>query len=144
MYATAADLYITFGKQNVTKWADVNNNNVPDEIDDRIEWALEQASAELDARLKNSPLQFPLEEPGSGESYPAIVIRMTCYLAGLLLYESRGVTDAEGDHQLKWCEKRVDRFVRDVWVRRVSLGIEVPIETSESPFFIEFDDPAEE
>jgi phage gp36-like protein len=139
-YATEADLFQVFGRVNVRKWADVNNSKDGTEIDTRIEWALESASTELNERLRMSVYQFPLE----AEPFPELVVLVTCWLAGLRLYESRGLidsSDAEGFGRR--LEKRVDKFVYDIIHRRVVLDVAVsdlPIETSDVPFTVSYDD----
>lgn len=139
-YATETDLFQVFGRVNVRKWADVNNSKDGAEIDERIAWALESASTELNERLRMSVYQFPLEV----EPFPQLVVLVTCWLAGLRLYESRGLidsSDAEGFG--KRLEKRVDKFVYDVLNRRVVLDVaiaDLPIETTDVPFVVNYDD----
>jgi hypothetical protein len=137
-YSTDGDLELAFGRTNVRKWADVNNDGVAADVAARLEWAREAAYAELNDRLRKSPYQFPLAEPGSGDAYPATVVRMEAYLAGVLLYESRGVTDVnqvtgQPIHALMWHRRAVDRFVTDLCTRRMTLDVEPPVETSETP-----------
>lgn len=119
-YSTSNDLYLAFGQENIEKWADLNNNKAPTEIADRLDWARAQAYDELNSRLAQSPYQFPL-----AGTPPIILTRMEAYLAGVLLYESRGVTDVGTDgkaqHTLMWHRKRVDEFVRDIYARRIAL-----------------------
>lgn len=148
-YSANADVELAFGRSNVRKWADLNNTNLQAEIDDRMEWAREQAYDELNSRLASSRYQFPL----AGTTFPAILVRMEAYLAGVLLYESRGVTDVGEDgkaqHALMWHRKRVDEFIRDVHGKRIELlGAELsadadavgPITTT--MLMISFDDPS--
>lgn len=145
-YCEDTDIELAFGRENVHKWADVDNDNLDASVTARKLWAREQATAELDARLAASAYQFPL---ASGD-YPAILVRMCAYLAGVLLYESRGVTDVGEDgkatHALMWHRKRVDEFIRDVYGRRIVLiGAELSAsavtEVTHVPEFVSFDDP---
>ena len=139
-YATETDLFQVFGRVNVRKWADVNNSKDGAEIDERIAWALESASTELNERLRMSVYQFPLEV----EPFPQLVVLVTCWLAGLRLYESRGLIDSSDAEGLgKRLEKRVDKFVYDVLNRRVVLDVaiaDLPIETTDVPFVVNYDD----
>lgn len=139
-YATAEELYNVFGRNNVRKWADVNNGNVAADIDARLTWALDTASADMNDKLRKSPAQFPLTD----EPFPASVVLHCCYMAGVLLYNSRGVTDmtpqGETINQLSWARKEYDRFIRGIYGRTIVLDIETPIEITEAPFVEEFDE----
>lgn len=147
-YCEATDIDLAFGQTNVRKWADVNNNGLASEINARIAWAIENADSEIDSRLNKSRYQFPL----SDDSYlPSILVRMSAYLSGVLLYESRGVTDVGPDgkanHALQWHRSRVDEFIRDIHGRRLEL-IGVTLKdgavavVSEAPAMVCFPDPS--
>ena len=149
-YSADSDLELAFGASNVQKWADLDGGGVPDTIDARKLWAREQAYAEINAKLQDSIYQFPLPDQGA-DGYPSLLIRMEAYLAGVLLYESRGVTDVGEDgkaqHQLMWHRQAVDRFIRDIWARRLKLPKSVVLAadavtaTSDAPAMVSFDDP---
>jgi phage gp36-like protein len=146
-YSTRADLVLAFGESNLVQWSDLNNGRVYLEIEARIDWARAQAYDELNSRLADSRYQFPLD---TTKAIPPLLVRMEAYLAGVLLYESRGVTDVGEDgkaqHALMWHRKRVDEFVRDVYARRIVL-IDAPLKSdalptiSETPEFVCFPDP---
>lgn len=135
-YADSDDLDIAFGRANVRKWADIENNGVDTDIAARITWALDTATALMDDKLRKSPAQFPL----TGD-IPASVALHCAYLAGSLLYDSRGVTDFDADgrpiNQLSWAKKACDKFITDIYARLVVLDVEPAIEISEAPFFID-------
>lgn len=135
-YAVASDLYNIFGEGNVRKWADINNNRVDTEILNRIGWALDSATTELNERLRRSVYQFPL----TVEPFPHMVVLNTCYLAGLRLYESRGLVDSsDAEGYGKRLEKRVNAFVYDILMHRLILDVaaaDLPILTSETPFVV--------
>lgn len=148
-YCAKSDVELAFGSANVRKWADLENTGLQATIDARIEWAIANADSELDAKLAGSRYQFPLDDDSD---LPPILVRMSSYLAGVLLYESRGVTDrgerGEAQHALMWHRKRVDEFIQDVWGKRVDLldvtlrnGAVTPID--EGPVAIVFDDPSD-
>jgi phage gp36-like protein len=137
-YATIEDLEMTFGKSNVRKWADINNTKNSVNEDTRMQWALDEASAELDERLRMSAYQFPLE----AEPFPKVLVRTTSYLAGKLLYEARGLIDSQETDFGKMLEKRVDKFVYDIVNRRLILDVPVsdlPIETNDVPMVVNWD-----
>lgn len=139
-YATVANMENVFGKINVRKWADLNNTDVAADIETRIEWALDEATSQLNDRLRRSVYQFPLE----AEPFPSSLVLTTCYLAGLLLYESRGLAESEdAEGYSKKLEKRVDKFVYDIINRRLILDVaisDLPIETSDTPFVVNYDE----
>lgn len=132
--ATRSDLELAFGKHNVEKWADVNNNRLVTEIDARVTWAIEEASAELDARLGHSVIQLA---DLTGPPWPRLVVRLEAYLAALLLYESRGISDAEeGEHQLRWVDQRVKKLISAVHLGQVKLDVDAPVDVTEAPFVV--------
>lgn len=147
-YSAKEDVELAFGRSNVRKWADIDNTSLQEVVDARVAWAIEQADSELDSKLANSQYQFPLADDSE---VPPILARMSSYLAGVLLYESRGVTDVgergQAQHALMWHRKRVDEFVRDVWGRRVELlGVTLRdgavANVAEAPQMVCFPDPA--
>jgi phage gp36-like protein len=151
-YSAKTDVELAFGATNVRKWADLENTGLEANVLARIEWAIANADAELDARLAGSRYQFPLADPPAEGSYPAILVRMSAYKAGVLLYESRGVTDrgerGEAQHALTWHRKQFEEFVRDVWAKRVDLlGVTLKdgavVDIDEGPTNVTFDDPAD-
>lgn len=146
-YCTVTDLNNAFGSTNVTKWADVNNTLVQADIDARIEWAIANADDYLNSKLRKSRYQFPLADDSD---IPPILARMSAYYAGVLLYESRGVTDVGPDgktqHALTAQKNSVDEFIRDIHSRRLELvGVtlrEGAVGTiSEAPAMVCFEDP---
>jgi len=147
-YSTRDDLELAFGHTNILLWADLNNTALASEITARINWAIANADDELNSKLANSRYQFPLSDDSD---IPPILARMSAYFAGVLLYESRGVTDVGEDgkaqHALMWHRKRVDEFIRDIHARRLVLigvtlkdGAVDPV--SETPSMVCFPDPA--
>jgi len=118
MYCEPTDLFLGFGKANIIKWADVDNNNDNNSINTRIAWAIENATNELDGKLADSPYQFPL---AVGGPYPPVLIKMCASLAAVMLYDSRGISDENKETGLSKHKKAVDMFVRDIYARRMTL-----------------------
>lgn len=146
-YCTVTDLNNAFGSTNVTKWADVNNTQLQAEIDARIAWAIANADDYLNSKLRKSRYQFPLADDSD---IPPILARMSAYYAGVLLYDSRGVTDIGPDgksvHALTPQKNAVDEFIRDIHGRRLELiGVTLREGTvssiSEAPKMVCFEDP---
>ena len=148
-YCVDSDLDLAFGRDNVRKWADANNNRLETEVVARKLWARQAATDELDASLAASEYQFPLDD---AEPYPGLLVRMCAYLAGVLLYESRGVTDVDAEgrpqHSLMWFRRRVEQFIKDLHGRRIKLvGATLrsaAVETTQVPEFVSLEDPADE
>jgi phage gp36-like protein len=149
-YSTDDDMELAFGRSNLLKWADVDNNRDWDAVKRRMTWARTQAKAELDARLRDSAYQFPLDITNRC-LIPTLLTRMEAYLAAVLLYESRGVTDVGPDgkaqHALMWHRQRVEQFIKQIFARQVKLDgavlrSDAVQQTSEAPDFISFRDPS--
>lgn len=91
-YPTRADVEAVFGLENVKKWADLDNDEDDGLIEARVQWACCEASAWLDDQLRAGPYEIPFAAP-----YPRQVIGVAARVAGVKLYESRGVTDVNVD-----------------------------------------------
>lgn len=116
VYATCEDLTSVFGNDNVDKWADLNNEEDAQFIRDRKNWALHLASRRIDELLYAGPYSVPFSLP-----YPVTLVDMTARLAGVILYEGRGIADSDDmDHKLAsfkqevhaWCSRVVNGQVR--------------------------------
>ena len=116
------DIEQIFGTTAVAKWGDLNNNEDADEITGRINYRIAIADSLMRSTLGNSAWVLPLE----GDEIPPILAYYTACLAGVLLYEGRGVQDydARGNaqHQLSFHKKGVDDFVKGVLFGAVSLA----------------------
>lgn len=87
MAATESSMNLIFGAINIQKWADVDNDEDPTKIAARIAWALTQATARVDSMLSTGRYSNYLDDP--------LIEDVVARLAGVLLYDSRGITDAE-------------------------------------------------
>jgi len=90
-YAVRKDIENIFGCTNVDTWADLENNGDASYIEERIDWALELATNTLNDHMHEGPYEFPL----TATPYPSSVIYYTAMSAGILLYDSRGLRDAD-------------------------------------------------
>jgi len=117
-YIVRADIEAVYGRDNVSKWADLNNNNDAGEITARVDRAIAVAGDELDSRLRRSQYRVPLE--GVTGTLPYVVKDMVATLAGVWLYESRGVVDAEdGSHRLQYGREKVGDQISDILANRL-------------------------
>lgn len=120
-YAERSDIDSQYGVSNVSKWADLENEEDEDHINERVAWALAAAQEDVNDRLRLGAYTIPFDEPP-----PSIITRLTAIQAGILLYESRGVTDYDADgnaqDQLQKHRKTFDTEIRDILVGRRKLS----------------------
>lgn len=124
-YAIRDDLELMWGKQNVRKWASIDNDNSDLTIAHRIAWALELASRKLDGMLGGRGYIIPFEPLEEDGDLDPEIIEMTCRLAALLLYDPRGVTDSEsenGEHKLSGQADVVNKWAHRVRSGRITLN----------------------
>ena len=117
MYCTEDDLYAIFGNHNITKWADLDNTGTAETIEARIERAIQHAGAEVDSRLRRSIYIIPLTN--SSGTVPEDIIDVVATLAGVYLYENRGIDDYDPDtgrviHRLIHSKKRAEGIIRAI------------------------------
>ena len=122
-YAIRTDVEAVFGVENAEKWADLENDQVAADITARIAAALAFAEDEIDNRLRGGPYVVPLTTP-----VERIIVDVAAKLAGVWLYESRGVADFDPEtgrpqHKLHWHKKDASRKLDDLLSGRRRLGI---------------------
>lgn len=84
---TRASLNIVFGKTNIDKWADADNDQDPDKISARVAWASNKARNYIEGRLARR-YSVPFT------SVPVIVINLIVSRTGIELFKSpRGLVD---------------------------------------------------
>jgi hypothetical protein len=120
-YCDREDIELIYGASNVAKWADLENNEDSAEITAKIQWACDTATSRMDDRLRDGPYAVPFEEP-----YPQQIVEQTARLAGVLLYDARGIVDQGGDgepiHQLAPHRRMVQAFIMDVLSGRIKFS----------------------
>ncbi len=110
-WTSPEELYNLFGRTNVNRWADLENEDNASDIQARLLWAIDEATA--DARLRLNTAMFA-EDPSC---IPRPLRMATTRLAGVALYESRGVKDTtseDGEHRLTYHKKQADLFFQKV------------------------------
>jgi len=132
-YAERSDIELAFGKTNTEKWADVNNDANATEIADRICWALKSGHSYINDRLNGGPYVIPFVLP-----YPVSIILCTSYYAGVLLYDSRGITDMQEDgtekNQVSFFRKWVEEYIMKILANRANIvGVD---RRDSSPFVV--------
>jgi len=90
-YGTDAGIRSIFGSDNVDAWADLDNDQDATKMAARIAEAIDDAEADLHDRLRGGPYTIPI----SGGAASTTMARLANTLAGVLLYEARGVVDMD-------------------------------------------------
>ncbi len=93
-YCTASDCRNIFGR-NIDTWAAVDKGATKEEINSRIQHAIEVASEEIDSHLRNSWYKLPLTD--SSGNTPVLIKEIAATLAGIWLYELHGERDLTDD-----------------------------------------------
>lgn len=86
-YATREQLEARFSAAEIKQWADRDSDGDATAIASAITAALDDATAEIDDRLRGGPYSVPFSSP------PTIIVRTCCMIAAGMLYEPRGAQD---------------------------------------------------
>ena len=116
-YATRATIEAVFGVKNVAKWADLDNNGIAEAIAARIASAIAWADGEIDDRFRKSVYDLPIADADS--TTPASIVSIASNLAGVWLYENRGVQDFDEDtgapfHKLEYNRRRAENAIQAI------------------------------
>jgi len=119
-YAVRANVEQIFGKDNVKKWADIENSRVSADIDAQVTWALDQANVDIDARLLGGPYSIPFVEPPE-----ALITNIAARRAGINLYDSRQIEDTDDENKdgLTRHRNAVDSVIRAILAGTARLAI---------------------
>lgn len=122
-WTSVDDLNNMFGRDNVFQWADLDNSEDQYSVAKRLAWAIRSATRDAIARLSGGPVN-PAKLTGVPEPLRIAVTRM----AGVLLYESRGVFDSAdemGVHRLRRHEELANKFFNKVAAGQIRLACHV-------------------
>jgi len=87
---TKSDLVLVYGDDNINRWADANNDGIPQRTAERITYAIAEAKRYVLGRLAE---RFPVND---WTAYPEIVFNLIAQRAGIELYSNpRGLTDGD-------------------------------------------------
>ena len=121
MYSTQTLLEAQYGRENIRKWADLNNTGNAEEITARVNLALANADDLFDSMMREGPHRVPLEFAA-----PPIVIRIVNDIAADDLYTARGIqdidTNGEPVHRLSGARERAMRNLREILDGRLRLS----------------------
>lgn len=93
-YAIRKDIENIYGKSNIEQYADLNNRKDASEIEERINSMLELAEQTINGRLRGGPYEIPFTTP-----VVFLIKDLTARMAGILLYDGRGIVDAEDEEE---------------------------------------------
>ncbi len=132
-YCTQSEIESYFGRDNVRKWGDLNNNKVTAEIEARIVEAINRATEEIDARLLGGPYTIPLEF----DTMPRPIVKAAVQLAGDDLYTPRGAQDFDEDgqplHRLRGERRDALKTLQQVRAGVIRLAQETETQATSAP-----------
>ena len=94
VYCERADVENVFGVDNVAEWADLDNDANATTIENQITWAIAAAGDEIDDYMRGTRYRLPLQVLAG--TTPTSVRDSAATIAGLKLYDRRGIEDDEG------------------------------------------------
>lgn len=132
VYADRARMELVFGRDNVKKWADANNNLQEAEITARIDWALQAATDDIDSRLLLGYQTIPFA------TIPNLIIDLTAKLAGAMLYVApRGMVDV--DDSVFALREEIEETIRRIQAGQIKFDLTT---VAAAPMVVNFsDDP---
>ncbi len=134
-YAERGDIEQIFGRDNVRKWADMDNLGDEATIATRICWALAESYVDINSRLRGGPYSLPFVAPLDYQ-----IISMSARDAGVKLYEGRGITDfsenGRPQHQLSAHRDQVAKWLQQLLAGTRHLNI---AQTSFVPGVVNYD-----
>ena len=116
-YCSRSDIEDVFGVANVATWADLDNNDDSQLSYARITKSIALATAEVDERLRGGASIIPFT------FVPDTIVNAAANLAGVWLYESRGIDDMDPDtglpvHKLAANKASAIRTLNDIRANR--------------------------
>jgi len=125
VYCSESDINQVYGGDNVQKWADLNNNEDADEITARINRAITVATNGINDILRGGRYALPITDTTAAVA----LIDLCATLAGVWLYESRGVEDFDPEtgravHKLVYMRDRATKKLEAIRANRIQLDVE--------------------
>jgi len=115
-YCTRADIEAVYGVGNVAIFADLDGDADSTKIANRIASVITQASIETDEYARSTSYHIPLTT--SAGATPSSIKDITARLAGLLMYEPRGLDgyspDGKPNHKYYYQREYINQFWQDV------------------------------
>jgi len=107
-YCQAQDVYDVYGETNVLEWARVSSTFTADELTARVAWACRLAFVRLNNRLRTSVYAIPFT------ALDPELVDVAARLSGIILFDSRLISEPDGPDQVGVQRKEVDNFIRGV------------------------------
>ena len=105
-YLSRSDVEAVFGIDNVVAWSNLDNTQAGAN-EGRIDTAIAYAEAAIDDRFRGGRYRVPIVCSSGGT--PKVVVGWAAKLAGIWLYESRGLRDGdEMGNKLSALKQRVE------------------------------------
>lgn len=128
----ASDLWPVFGKENIDKWSDLENNGNPGSMAARVNWAISLAIADVQGAMDTSAYNWDVVKTDVRIKH-LIVTRV-----GVLLYGPRGVSDEDAaSNPIRDHKKEYDKIIQMIHAGTYRLsgkkrtGASVPIVVTE-------------
>lgn len=120
-YCVRTDLENEFGATNIAKWADPDNDEVEEDIEARIEWAIGKAANRINDMLRQCRYTVPFSDYPNA---PQTIREVNSTLAGVLLYRSpRGLIDGEDmDDRIKSMEDEALKTISKIQSCQIDIG----------------------
>ena len=134
-YCERSDVEAVYGLSNVAKWADLDNDGDTEKIEARITKALAWAQEEIDSYFRGGRYALPLVKD---DDPPMIILDVAAELAGVWLYENRGVVDFSPEsgqpvHRLSWNRKRAYAKIKEIVSGQRVIDADPAVEGSDDP-----------
>jgi len=121
-YAIRTDIENIYGKENIEQYADLNNTKNAGEIEVRINSMLELAEETINGRLREGPYVIPFAIP-----VVFLIKDLTARMTGVLLYDGRGIVDAEDEEEgvenLRPHRKMVESTIKQILGYKLKLDL---------------------
>ena len=119
-YSNRQDLDRVYGKNNIDRWADLDNDGNEYKIANQVDWANEQAKIYLDGRLTDGAYDSSIPfGTVTANNVPPLIRLLSKTLAGLYLFDHRRVIDSsENTDSVSQQRKNFDS-----WISQLTSGI---------------------
>lgn len=119
-YCAQSNIEDVFGIENIKQWSNLEAADVTDTS--RVARAIVVSDATIEAVARKNNLKIPLQN--SYGSTPPLVIDLSATLAGIWLYESRGVQDYHPQtgaalHRLEFKRDAARQMLADIAENRI-------------------------
>jgi hypothetical protein len=105
-----------FGKQNIDRWADMQNLEKDEEITARINWAITEAYNQINARLSGCRYAVPFVA-----TIDPVIVTLSARLTGVLLYDLRKLVDSPDFDEVGWHRVLIERTYKQIHGGQLSL-----------------------